>query len=396
MGSRPDCRNDRLAYFSPGCDVASANVVGVSRKATPGADEVGLSLPIRLVDAATFWTCSTRIARIHSYKRHSCKERLVGQKTSQLVERPVMQRAPLSPSYSYPVANAREILDGNSASGVFGLADDLFTDDVIGVRVEVLLPPSELPQVPPGTLGANALESGPELGNSTARRQRSFTRMRLPVRIDGEVSNTKIDTEPFFGSDGRPIRHLDGYEKKELALSVDQVGLTPYAFEPSPMVRADRAVDHYTTIQREQAQAIDPVLEAVQTLIVGDGPMLPEVDKLRLVSTVDFAHFRNGSNRMLRRKTEHVAEVSVVEFLQSDLVGTFQIKGPLSKPGACLVHARHRSKQPSLLVGIHEQLDSCDEFHQYRGSRHMEDVNYKTEQRFLPALKDGASALETR
>src|SRR5919108_1325031 len=53
-----------------------------------------------------------------------------------LVKRPRMQRDPLGPSESYPVADAGEVFQGDSAAGAFGLGHDAFSDDVVGVGRE--------------------------------------------------------------------------------------------------------------------------------------------------------------------------------------------------------------------------------------------------------------------
>ncbi|MCW3839987.1 hypothetical protein ONA70_07735 [Micromonospora yasonensis] len=54
-------------------------------------------------------------------ERYPGPGRFVGDELAELVERPRVQRDPLGPSEPYPVADAREVLQGDAAAGAFGL-----------------------------------------------------------------------------------------------------------------------------------------------------------------------------------------------------------------------------------------------------------------------------------
>src|ERR1700722_17638841 len=96
LDTQPDSRSYRPDYFGPGCDVASADMVGMTRKPAPGADELRLGATVRPVDVAARWTCSTRVARIHGDNGHAIERGLVRQERAQLEERPAVQRRSLS------------------------------------------------------------------------------------------------------------------------------------------------------------------------------------------------------------------------------------------------------------------------------------------------------------
>jgi hypothetical protein len=93
--TQPDSRHDRADYWAPGCDVARADMVGMSNESAPGADELRLRAAVRLVDVAAFGTRSTCIARVHGHKSDAREDGLVGEERTQLEERPRVQRRAL-------------------------------------------------------------------------------------------------------------------------------------------------------------------------------------------------------------------------------------------------------------------------------------------------------------
>lgn len=396
LDTSPNNLYDRPDYFGPGCDVASTDMVGVSRKSAPGADERCLGTTVRLIDTSAFGACSASIARVHGNKRDTRKCSLVCKKRSQLEERPGMQDAPLSLSYSYPVADAREILDGDTAPGVFGFADYFLANDVVCMGMEVLLPPSKLAKMSFGALGSSTLEPSAEFGDTTTRRQYGLTRMRFAVRVHCKIANSKVNTKPTFRLNGRSIWKIDGYEQEEVTLPIDQICLSSCAIKASLMVGADSARDNYSTIEREQTHTIEPIFEAEKPLVKRDSTVFSEHDKLRSISTVGFANLRDCSYGVLSRQPKDRAHVLVIELLQAYFVSTFQLKGPMCQPGTRIIDSSQCRQKPRFLVGIYEQLDGCNQLHEHRHNTSIETINIKSEQRFLPALKDGASALETR
>src|SRR5208282_5221799 len=365
LDTQPDSRSDRPDYFGPGCDVASADMIGVGRKTAPGADELRLRAAVRLVDVAALGARSARVARVHCDKGDARKRGLVAEERTQLEERPRMQRRSLSLSNRYPIADAIEVFNGDAAAGVFGLANDRLADDVIRVCVKVALPPSELSEMTFGALGTSGLKSGAELGDAGASGQSGLAGVGCAVRVHGEVANAEVDAKPSIRIDGRTVGYLDGHEQVELALAVHEVGLTANSLKASSMVRADSARHDDAPVEREQADTIETVLERVDALVVGDGAERLEGAELRLVATVDLKDLRDRADGMLGRESKPVTEIAVVQPLELDLVGALSLKSPLGQPRTRLVYAPHRGKQTVPLFGRDEQLDRRNEFHSY-------------------------------
>ena len=368
LDTQPDSRSERRDYLRPGCDVAGADMVGVCRETAPGADERRLRAAVRLVDVAAFGTRSTRIAWVHGDKDDAGERGLVAEKRTQLEERPRVQRRALGRANRYPIANAAEVFHSDPASGVFGLANDRLAENVIGVRVEIPLPPSELSEMALGTPGAGRLETGTELGETRTNSKSVLAGVGFSVRVDGQVADAEVDPEPTFRINGRPVRDVNGHEEKELALAVDEVGLSAHSFESATVVRANGARNDDATVECEQAHAVQAVLERVDPLVVRDGAERLELAEFRLVAPVDLADLRDGAHGVLRGQTEAVAELALEGAREADLVGPLRLAGALSQPRAGFVHAPHGGEQSLSILGRDEQLHGRDELHVYRCS----------------------------
>lgn len=132
------------------------------------AGERLLSLAIGLIDHATARASAARVARIDCNNRNAGQLRLVRQELAELGKRPPMQTAALCFPGLNPLANVRQVLDGNRKSGAFGARNDLLGDAVVDVLAEASLLSAEFLQSPFGGLGASALQSSTTAGEALA------------------------------------------------------------------------------------------------------------------------------------------------------------------------------------------------------------------------------------
>jgi hypothetical protein len=76
---------------------------------------------------------------------------------------------PLSLRNRCPVADTAEVFDSDTASGAFGLLDEMFTDTVVYVALKPLLPARKLLEAALGATGADRLQDGAALFIPLAR-----------------------------------------------------------------------------------------------------------------------------------------------------------------------------------------------------------------------------------
>ena len=84
------------------------------------AGERGLILPVGLLAMATAGARPAGVARINDLDRDAREPRLVLHERAQLAEGPAAHLRPLCSPEPGPRADARQVLQGNAARGVFG------------------------------------------------------------------------------------------------------------------------------------------------------------------------------------------------------------------------------------------------------------------------------------
>ena len=163
-------RDDRLHYSSPSCDVHRADVVGIVGEPARCTDELGLTLAVGLVDVAARRASARGVARVYGLQGNAREGGLVAEERAQLKERPSRMHRPLASPDRCPFADSRQVFDGDTASGVFGLGDDVLRDHVVDVLAEAGLLAREWAKGSLGRLGAGGLQTVAKTLVSLARR----------------------------------------------------------------------------------------------------------------------------------------------------------------------------------------------------------------------------------
>ena len=219
MPSITIARDDRRTYGRPACDVDRTDVVGMVDEVARLASKLGLALAVGLGDVAARGASPRGVARIHGHELDACDGGLVAEERAQLKERPSRVHRPLAFSDRCPFADARQVFDGDSASGAFGLCDDLFRDAVVGVGTEAGLLAREFLEVAFRRLGADGLEHAAKTLLALTCGLDGGATVGLAIGVDREVSDTEVDAEPAFWIYRRAVRDLDGHVEKPLALA---------------------------------------------------------------------------------------------------------------------------------------------------------------------------------
>lgn len=366
LDTQPDIRYSRPVYFGPGCDVAGADMVSVVRKTAFDADELGLTLPVRLVDGSAFGTRLARVSGINSFYSHAFGASLVADERPKLPECPRMYGCALVLTNGYPAADALEIFEGDAASGVFSLTHNRLADDVIRVRLKPLLSPSELLEVSLRASSSSRLKTCSELGYTGTNSENIVPRMGLTVRVEGKVANAQVNAQPSLGVDGGPVGHVHGHEEVELAMAMYEVSLTSYSFKACLVVVPNGTWNGETAIDGEQADAVETVLERIESLVVGDGTKGLEGAELRFVPPVDLADLADSADGVLGREAKLTPNLVVEELLKLEFIRRLKLERFHGKPRTRFVHTTHCREKAFLLLGRSEQFYGGDELHGLR------------------------------
>ncbi len=107
--------------FCASADVAGAVAVCVINESAGPAREPRLGDPVRSVDVAALGAGTGGVRRIDVHHRHPGLVGLVRDELPQLCEGPAGVGGPLGLAKPYPFADARQVLQGDTASGAFRL-----------------------------------------------------------------------------------------------------------------------------------------------------------------------------------------------------------------------------------------------------------------------------------
>jgi len=285
-----------------------------------------------------------------------------------------------------------EIFQGDAARGALSLANECLADAVVFDETKTGLLARELLEVTLGRLGVGALESMTETGVSLPNGLDMSTRVVLPVAVGGQVANAEVDAEPTFGINRRSFRNLHGDVEVELPFTGHEVGLATNPIHLAPVVGPDDNRHDETLVEGGERNAIKPVLEGVESLVVGNGAIGSEARQLGLVSLVRLANLGDAAHGKLGVESESGPDLVVVELLELELVGGLQIEGFGREPVASLVEAGHEVHEGGLLLRFENELASGDQLHVHRTTSTM----VECQGHFLPDLKDGASVACSR
>src|SRR5690606_47772 len=100
------------------------DVIGGGSVPARNTGEASLRWTIGFIDAPTGDAGATGVLGIDQDHRHSRESCLVDDKASELEEGPVVQSCPLPAAGRYPVADARQVFEGDPASGALRRGHD--------------------------------------------------------------------------------------------------------------------------------------------------------------------------------------------------------------------------------------------------------------------------------
>lgn len=262
-----------------------------------------------------------------------------------------------------PVANELEILKSDAASGVLGVLNDLFRDNMIFMTAEVGLPMPYSFQDTLGGFRSFLLEALPGTLELTTDLLDFLAAAGVAVGVNQNVDDSHIDPDKVVDLDGRVFGHVNGAVEVELSVTVDEVDLTFEPVKASLLVLSEDVGDHQSTsIYGKNADAV-AVLERDDTVIV-DHRSLGAKDRAdSLVSGECISSFPNGSNSHLGRDAEFVAEFAVTEFLDGRAAEHPGIKTSLRRERCRRVELPHGIQQRCRLLGSRQQFELERQLH---------------------------------
>jgi len=210
-------------YGGPTRNVASRDVVGESSEPAGHTGEEGLRLPVGFIHRPAGRARPAGVLRVHQDHRDPRQSCFVTDEGPQLPEGPAMQRRPLAATNREPIADAREVLQGNRPTGVFRGGDEGLADAMVGVGGESPFLPRPLLEQALRCLRALPLELLAQPPVAMAQAVQMPRRVNASIRIHGDVRHAQIHAKGIVKVSRLGVLHFTGRQQEKVLSGVLQV-----------------------------------------------------------------------------------------------------------------------------------------------------------------------------
>lgn len=362
---RPLQRHYKVAGFqSPLPDVDCRVVVGWRSEAAADALEVIPGPTIGLVDQAAPRASSAGVAWIDKYDCDPLERRLVDNQRSQFVEPPICHPCPLAPLNLDPIPDAFEVFDGDQAPAAFGVGNDGFAQDVVGVALKArLFAAIAFERTSRGT-SVDLLQSSATRLSSPTHGVNLLAGIRLPGVVYGQVDYAHVDAERILYSDKGSFVHVAGRGENPLTTHEHQVDLAFSALEHLPLPTTAGKRDTQATSNGPNRDSIFAWKKAEDSLVVGLRRVSAKLARFVLSADLEcVGDLGDAPDRRLSRESESLTHRSVSQMVQVELPRLPGIDAECCDPVASRVASLKGFAESDGLIFGRQQTNSGDEFH---------------------------------
>src|SRR3984885_15210926 len=323
----------------PATNVDSRVEVCMEGESTPQANKLVLSLSVPLVDMSAGRAFSAGVARIDSYNRHTHHLGFVFDEASKLGERPTAQNGTLLFPNRYPVVDALQLFQGDSALGAFGFSSDLLQDAVIHVRSKASFFATELLELPSGAARALLLQFRAQRTSAIANLVDLPSRQLLAIGGGGDGFDAEINPRKVLCHAWLRGRNFARRSHVELAFVVDQVRLAMLGLQQFFLALPGRIGDLEPSRCGPDAHPIR--LECQDAGIVADGTLPGKAWLGFLVQFISVGNLSQDVYGYLSTQREQFFRLVVKQLMERELRENLTAPGVFAHPvaaGVCLLH----------------------------------------------------------
>lgn len=311
---------------------------------------------------STFWASARSVTGVDECQKHTGEFCLVDQELSELEERPTGVPVALSPPNRSPFSDATEVFNGECRIRCLCGLNQSLADYVVCVASEVRLLSGYCLKSPFGGLGADGLQDAAAFIVSHTSALDVFASVDRSVRRDGQVFDTKVDSNDVFWFDRCPFWDVDRAEQVELAVAIHEIGLTFNSTAPGLLVLAAHERDPKSASDGPQTDFRQP-LETQDALVVADCRAFLELRAILLVASKHFDCLGYRANSHLGGETELIADGSVTPVVDGDLAEDLVLKPNFCGKRGGGIEPFHCVEQSGFLFPRGEEFQLQSEFH---------------------------------
>jgi len=360
---RPLQRHYEAAGFqTPLPDVLGRVVVGWRSEAAADALEIVPGSAVPLVDQAALRASSARVARIDKHDCNAFKRRLVDDQGAQFVEPPVSHPCPLAPLNLDPIPDAFEVFEGDQAPAAFGVGNDGFAQDVVGMALKArLLAAIALERTSRGTSVDLLQGSTPRLA-SAANDVDLFSGVRLASIIDGQVDDTHVYSKRIGNLNEGSLVCVTGCGDNPLPAHEHQIDLPFSALEHFSLPITAGKRDTQTPVNSPNRDSIFSWKKAEDPFVVRLRGMSAKL--ARFVLRANLKRIRDlgdAPDRRLSREPEALTHRSISQMVQVELPCLPSVDGEFRDPCASSIATLKGVAERDGLIGGRQKANGGNE-----------------------------------
>ncbi len=319
------------------------------------------ALAVGLLAMSAIGACATAVSWVHEYHGDPGELRFVLDEGSELREAPTAMPRSLFAPNRCPFTDAGEILQGDSASGVFCEINELFADAVVLVATKTGLSSTQPPKNLFRATSALLLEPGTAFNVPLADGFDCGPGVNIPVRICGQVHNAEVDTDKVGGFNRRVLGELGDGKQEELALPIFEIHLTLQAAEAFGLVLAEDVGQSLPTFQGPDGDVVKS-LPRQDLPVISDDAVRLEYRALPFLASEDLDGLADRPDSHLCREPISFTQLVITSMMDGRLAEYTRLETHTSSMGSGGVESLHRGEQ-EVFVLARENLKLDSEFH---------------------------------
>jgi len=322
-----------------------------------------LSFAIGFIDMTTARASAAGVARINGSHSHACQLAFVFDKGAKLSKRPARQGCSLRLTSRYPLADTRQFFNGNPASGVFSLCNDLFADNVVYVFGKALFFARQFLETATCGLRAFGLQLSAQLAVTKAHRLDGLALVNGSVAVGGDVGNAQVNAQEIVNIVRGWFVHVAALVEVKLAFAIDKIAFAAQTLK--------QLGGMFTGSERHLlATCHCPDRDNLLAQFVGDKSVVEGERTVRLeralrafVELVGVSDFGKDAHGDICPKSKLRANVSVAELVQLELPEYTFSPSHVTDIAARSIGRFQCLQEQGVLFWRRLQLDARNQFH---------------------------------
>jgi hypothetical protein len=192
------------------------------------------------------------------------------------------------------VPNVPKVFDSDSLPIGFGLLNNAFTNDMVGVFLEAGFLPREFLEMAFSALRSTLLQTLAQRGMPLAVLLNCFAAKGLALAIGGQIDHTKIDSEGPIRGVKSWFRHIEGHSQVEHAVAIEQVGLPFDPISTRFLIATNTERNQHASRERYERNRVQ-TFEGHDTRIIDDSALWLKGWLDALVPLIRFTGFTDSS-----------------------------------------------------------------------------------------------------